>query len=336
MQKKIKIIFFTLLLTGGAILCATRWQVWFHIPQEPEWKGDTLAYQFVTFGLDTVPGFVHTKQGWIDTLSPHSLDILLLGDIHNNMTQADYDTLHQRHPNIDIVAQVGDWMERGQFYYYQQLLTQWLPSSLCSIPIINCPGNHEYNKGLNKTLTHDWYTWFKHPSNGPIDQKGSMYYVDFPQLRFIVIDTNPLNRVVYLTRTLTWLENAINTAGDRLVITMMHHPVISAAEGRFNTLIYATFRLALGQTDLAISGHDHTYMRQMPFLVLNTAGKNKHPKQHNANTIVSTEQAYSIISIPYHANQAKLTTFQRSNGHIIDSCYVNNRHHRSIPAATLR
>lgn len=336
MRRKIKIILFAILLAGCAILCATRWQAWFHIPEEPEWSGDTLSYQFVTFGLDSVPGFIHTDKGWIDTLSPQSLDILLLGDIHNNLTQADYDTLYQRHPNIDIVAQVGDWLERGQFYYYQQLLTEWLPSQLCSIPVINCPGNHEYNKGFNKTLTSDWYSWFQHPQNGSVDHLGSMYYVDFPKMRFIIIDSNPLNRVIYLTRTLTWLQNAINTAGDRLIITMMHHPVISAAEGRFNSLIYATFRHVLGQTDLSISGHDHSYMRQMPFLVLNTAGKVKQPKQHKATTISSTEHAYCIISIPYYPAQAKLTSYQLSNGNIIDSCYVNNRHYRSIPAATFR
>jgi predicted phosphodiesterase len=272
-----------------------------------------------------VHGFTHTEDGWTNTSTPHSLDILIFGDIHNNLNLKDYNSIAQRHPGIDIVAQAGDWMERGQSYYYQSLLCEWIPSKLSKLPVINCPGNHEYRKGIRKSLPNDWYTWFPHPQNGTVDHKGSMYYIDFPQLRFIVIDTNPLNRIVHLTRTLTWIQEAINTTGDRHIIVMMHHPVLSAAKGRFNPLIYAFLRHPLGKTDLVISGHDHSYMRHMPFVVLNSAGKPKTPKQYKHLTI--EEQAivpvYSILSFPTHQTPI-LRTYRISDGYMIDSCYVHH------------
>ena len=325
MRRKIKIATLILLLAGSAILCAVRWQAWFGIPEEPLWTGEKQTYQFHTFEADTVHGFTHTEDGWTNTSTPHSLDILFFGDIHNNLTTTDYNQIAQRHPEIDIVAQAGDWLERGQSYYYQALLKEWIPSKLSKLPVINCPGNHEYRKGICKSLPNEWYTWFPHPQNGTIDHKGSMYYIDFPQLRFIVIDTNPLNRIVYLTRTLTWVQQAINTTGDRHIIVMMHHPVLSAAKGRFNSLIYTFLRHPLGKTDLVISGHDHSYMRHMPFVVLNSAGKPKTPKQYKHLTIEeqTIEPIYSILSFPTHQTPI-LRTYRISDGYMIDSCYVHH------------
>ncbi|MEE1095524.1 MAG: metallophosphoesterase [Paludibacteraceae bacterium] len=337
MKRKIKIATLILLLAGSAILCAVRWQAWFGIPEEPQWNGPIQTYQFHTFEADTVHGFTHTDNGWTNTSTPHSLDILILGDIHNNLTTTDYNQIAQRHPEIDIITQAGDWLERGQTYYYQSLLKEWIPSELSKLPVINCPGNHEYTKGILKSLPKDWYSWFPHPQNGTVDHKGSMYYIDFPQLRFIVIDTNPLNRIVYLTRTLTWAQEAINTAGDKHVITMMHHPIFSAAEGRFNPLVYASLRYPLGQADLVISGHDHSYMRHMPFVVLNSAGKKKTPKQYRFITpeYQAEEEVYAIFSMPSH-QPSILRTYRLSDGYIIDSCYVHNQRHSSFSPTPFR
>ena len=135
-----------------------------------------------------------------------------------------------------------------------------------------------------KKISPVWSDAFPHPDNGPIDVPGANYSVDFPQMRLIVIDTNPLARLVHFTRTLTWLCTLMQTADDRFVVVMMHHPVLSAGKGRFNPLIYACFRHALGQADLVIAGHDHSYMRRAPFVILNTAGNIK--RQRNKLTAV--------------------------------------------------
>ena len=302
MRKWIKFILFVLMLAGGAVLCAIRWQAWFGMPPEPHWTGDTIDYVF-----------------------PYPTDgstVLVLGDIHNRLMQADYDTLAARVPEVNAVAQIGDWMERGQEYYRQELLREWTHSALMGLPVIACPGNHEYSKGIIKSLSPVWEHTFTHPDNGPEGVPGVSYFLDIPNIRFIMIDTNPLVRLVDFTRTLTWLRGAMRTAERRFVVVMMHHPVLSVGKGRYNLLIYSAFRHALGDADLVIAGHDHSYMRYTPFVILNSAGKIKPQQPLFDPEKTDTVPVYGILT----AKQSELlfTIHRMSDGAPIDSLYVNH------------
>lgn len=314
MRKWIRLVIVTLLLAGGTALCVIRWQAWFGMPAEPRWTGDTINYVF---------SYPIAKTSY----SEDGLTILVLGDVHNRLQREDYDTLAARVPDADCIAQSGDWMDRGQEYYYQLLMREWTNSALFGKPVIVCPGNHEYSKGLHRTLSPVWDRTFPHPHNGPRDVPGAHYYIDFKQVRFIVLDTNPLDRLVYLTRTLTWLRQAMYTAGDRYIVVMMHHPVLSVAKGRFNSLIYAAFRHALGEADLVIAGHDHSYMRRAPFVVLNAAG---HPKQqHTFYTpeVTDTAPVYGVLKISNLKSQIsnlQFNVYRLNDATLIDSLYVKH------------
>ena len=317
MRRWIRIIFISLLLAGGAVLCIVRWQAWFGMPAEPQWTGDTLRYVF--------PTPLAYSQQWSEQ---EDYTILVLGDIHNRLTRADYDTLAARVPQADALAQAGDWMDRGQEYYYQLLLREWTNSALYGMPVIACPGNHEYSKGLKKELSPVWSKAFVVLYNGPADVPGATYYEDLPGMRFIVIDTNPLDRLAYLTRTLTWLRKIINGADNRYIIVMMHHPVLSAGRGRFNVLIYAAFRHVLKDADLVIAGHDHSYMRSKNFVVLNAAGIPK--KQHSCPyaDVTDSVPTYGVLTIQEamadipQAMDFKVHRF--CDGAIIDSLHVQH------------
>lgn len=306
MKRWIKYIVILVLLAGGVIVCAIRWQAWFGMPNEPQWTGDTIEYTFPLFDHDT---------------TPEQLEILVLGDIHNRLKREDYDTLAARAPFIDGIAQSGDWMDRGQNYYYQMLLREWTNSALYGTPVIVAPGNHEYSKGVHRELSPVWEKAFEHPHNGPEGVPGVQYYIDFDQVRFIVMDTNPLDRLVYLTRMLTWLREAMYTAGNRYIIVMMHHPVLSVAKGRFNSLIYSTFRHALGEADLVIAGHDHSYMRKGGFVVSNISGAPKKQQFRYTPDVIATEPVYSIIKAD---SCLTFKVYRFSDGQIIDSLYVKH------------
>lgn len=315
MRKWIKIIVITLLLAGGAIICAVRWQAWFGMPAELQWTGDTLDYVFSPLETDT---------------TPQSLDLLVLGDVHSRLTRDDYDTLAARVPQADALIQVGDWMHRGQNYYYQLLLREWTNSNLFGMPVMACPGNHEYSKGVNKELSPVWEHAFSHPHNGPVGVPGASYYIDLPSMRLIAIDTNPLTHLMYLTRTLTWLRTAMFSAGNRYIVVIMHHPVFSVAKGRFNSLIYATFRHALGEADLVLAGHDHSYMRRTPFVVLNASGPLKKQRFHYTPEVTDTVQTYGVLSIDRPSATGQLSpmrfrVFRLQDGAIIDSLYVQHQ-----------
>ncbi len=313
MRKWTKDILISILLVDITVLCIVRWQAWFGMPDEPYWAYDTIDYTFP----------------YPEDVQDSSLTIIVLGDVHNGLLCADYDTLAARVPDANIVAQAGDWLDRGQTYYYQSLLREWTNSRLYGLPVLVTPGNHEYSKGLHKSLSSVWENGFKHPENGPSGVPGASYYVDLQGIRFITIDTTPLRHLVYLTRTLTWLRHAMNTAGERYIVVMMHHPVISAGKGRFNPLVYATFRRALGEADLVISGHDHSYMRHTPFVVLNSAGKVK-KQRHNLNAAVAdTVPVYGVLKVEKSGINIKepemrFTVHRFSDGTVIDSLYVKH------------
>lgn len=321
MRKGLKITFWIILLAAIATVVIVRWQAWFGTPEEPMWTGDTIVYTIPSLPAENAEdALLYELNG--------ELNILVLGDIHNGLTRDNYDTLAARVPQVDLIAQTGDWLERGQFYYLQAMLHEWVPSALSNVPVVACPGNHEYSKGLLKTVSPVWTQTFTHPHNGPEEVPGEHFYVDLPNLRFIIIDTNPLIRLPYLTRTLTWLRETMDQADGRKVVVMMHHPVLSPAKGRFNPLIYAAFRNALGEADLVIAGHDHSYMRCAPFVVVNAAGK---PKQQRTNLhaeVTDSIPVYSVLTVtqPAHSQPAELffKTYRLSDGLMIDSLYAGH------------
>lgn len=320
MRKWVYITLATILLAVGAVICAVRWQAWFVTPAEPLWTGDTLQ------------GVFHTPEPTDDIKT-----ILVLGDIHSRLTRIDYDSLAARVPDADLVMQAGDWMDRGQEYYRQFLLREWTNSALNGLPVIATPGNHEYTKGVHKSLSTAWRETFQHPENGPAGVPGASYWLDIPQMRIIVIDTNPLSHIVYLTRTLTWLREAMYSAGDRAVIVMMHHPVFSAAKGRVNPTIYSTFRHALSQADLVIAGHDHFYARRTPFVMLNSAGKTKEPRKRPHVDVCDSVPVYGVLQSPItrndvnralaaenHQSPIVFRVYRMDNGEMLDSIYVKH------------
>ena len=359
MRRWVKITIPSVLLAAAVILCAVRWQAWFVMPEEPQWTGDTIEYAFPAPITNNQSPITNPQSPITNHQSPiinHQLPItfLVLGDIHSNLSREDYNLLAQRVPNADAVIQTGDWLERGQFYYQQQLFREWTNSDLNGLPVIVCPGNHEYSKGLGSTLSPVWQETFQNPKSSISNLQSSIdslpfergaggvstnppspsidgvhYYVDFPSLRLIVIDTNPIDRIVEMTRLLTWVRQAMYEAGDRFVVVLMHHPVISAAKGRFNPAVYGTFRLALSKADLVISGHDHLYMRKGPFVVMNTAGPAKQPRTKLTADVKYALPVYGVLTIDQspitnHQSSMEFRVYRLDNGEILDSLHVSH------------
>jgi hypothetical protein len=190
--------------------------------------------------------------------------------------------------------------------------------------VLATPGNHEYSKGVKKTLSPIWDETFPHPMNGPRAVPGASYYVDLPHIRFIAIDTNPLDRLVYLTRTLTWYRELQQEAGDRYIVVMMHHPVLSAGKGRANPIIFSAFRHALGEADLVLAGHDHSYMRRRQFVVINAAGKPKQQRIHYPTDATANEPVYGVLSLDSRLSTLDFKVHRLSDNTLIDSYHVTH------------
>lgn len=251
-RSKIGLIIAVLILAGSTILCALRWNVWFTMPPEPEWTGDTLSTRFVTFNDDTTFACQLT-----DTVS-----MIVLGDVHNTLTHSDYLQMAAQYPDMQCYAQVGDFVEREQFYYKQLLKREIQGTPFDSLPILPCPGNHEYLKGINRRLPDSWFESFRMPDNGPADGIGSTYYVDFRNMRFIAIDTEDQQLLSDYTRLNAWVKQTVASAWQPWVVVIMHRPVFASRKGRVNPTVWLTLVHALQGADVIFSGHDHVYARR--------------------------------------------------------------------------
>ena len=321
MKRIIGWIIILCILAGGATTCAIRWEAWFGNPPEPEYNEPIIAHQFITFDNDSVS----------NALQRDTLSFLLLGDIHNSLTNSDMSLLSERHPDIQFWAQMGDWMERPYLCYEQMMYQSLLGTRLDSLPIVAIPGNHEYLKGIVKTLPEHWKTIFPNPQNGPARFLGTTYYVDFPQLRFIALDTDGLHRVSDYTQVAFWLKNNLRNAGKKFTVVMMHHPVYSFAQGRSNPLMWLAFHSAMREADIVFSGHDHNYARhtehykaifwkkEEPTIFIGTnASIKKYPVKENKKYEVSLfgEPVYEYIFVT--PNTLHISTYTIHSGERID------------------
>ena len=325
MKRIIGWIIILCILAGGATTCAIRWEAWFGNPPEPEYNEPIIAHQFITFDNDSVS----------NALQRDTLSFLLLGDIHNSLTNSDMSLLSERHPDIQFWAQMGDWMERPYMYYEQLMYQSLLGTRLDSLPIMAIPGNHEYLKGVVKTLPEQWKTIFPNPQNGPARFLGTTYYVDFPQLRLIALDTDGLHRVSDYTQVAFWLKNNLRNAGKKFTVVIMHHPVYSFAQGRSNPLMWLAFHSAMREADVVFSGHDHNYARhtehykarfwkkEEPTIFIGTnASIKKYPVKENKKYEVSLfgEPVYEYIFVT--PNTLHISTYTIHSGERIDNVEI--------------
>ena len=302
-------------------MCVVRWNTWFGNPPEPEWTADTLDYTFYTFGQDSVPGFEHNGLEWEDLREPDTLQMLLFGDVHNSITHSQWDSIAKRHPHADFYVQLGDFVERGYFYYNQKLYHELCGTGFDSLPIINVPGNHEYRKGLRRTLPDYWQETFPQPQNGPLGFEGTTYYVDFSDLRLIAINTNGLQHLHDYTRVNTWVKDALSEAEGRFVIVIMHHPVHSSGAGRQNIRVATTFIRALHKADLVFAGHDHNYARRLPYIDINSSTKTYlHRLSKRDTRVASGVQLYENVTI--YGDTLHLQTLIMNSGELYDEVRI--------------
>ena len=319
------IIIVLLLLSGAATLCVLRWNAWFMNPPEPPVdEKDTITFHFHTFGQDSVPGFEWQQDCWIETdANDTALRFMVLGDVHNALSNDEWAMLGQRHPDLDFYVQAGDFVERGYNYYFRQLYHQLSGTAFESLPMMTTPGNHEYMKGVKRRLPAIWEENFVNPRNGPERFVGTTYYVDFKGLRIVMINTNGLQKLSDFTMLNAWTKKVLREARDRYTIVVMHHPVYSSGKGRQNVLVHLTFRLALKEADLVFSGHDHSYARRDKYVGTNAARKYYQTKDSTAfEKLLTDKQFYELVTL--QGDSLKMQSFVLETGQVFDEKVLNS------------
>lgn len=183
-------------------------------------------------------------------------------DYENGNSHQLFQNIHKRYPNVAFWALGGDIIERPTNAYWSYWYST-MDSIAGQVPLIAATGNHEYLKGITKTLDSRWTYSFFNPENGPNGFIGRSYYVDFKDICFIVIDSDGIQGPVSLYNHRVWLKKILSATTKKWKIVMMHHPVYSVREGRSNYYVRWTFKPLFEKygVDIVLQGHDHGYSR---------------------------------------------------------------------------
>ena len=188
---------------------------------------------------------------------------------------------YKKAPNADFFIHAGDLIDSA---HDESEWNEWFAAGgfiHSEIPAIAVPGNHEY-RGLNANRPRDkpelsiqWDAQFGFPKNGPQELHKTCYYIDYPNLRVIAINSN---RAIKLQAQ--WLKKVLEENNKKWTVVTFHHPIFSASTGRDNPELRKYWKPLFDQynVDLALQGHDHSYARGAIFenpILVNRSDQNK-------------------------------------------------------------
>ncbi|MEC8636836.1 MAG: metallophosphoesterase family protein [Bacteroidota bacterium] len=198
---------------------------------------------------------------------PTPLSFLYVGDAQNYILELWSRVIrnaYKKAPNADFFIHAGDLVNDA---HDESEWNEWFSAGgfiHSEIPAIAVPGNHEY-RGLkankpreNRELSVQWNAQFGFPKNGPEELHKTCYYVDYPNLRVVALNSN---REIALQAQ--WLRKVLDENDKKWTIVTFHHPIFSASTGRDNPKLRALWKPLLDHynVDLALQGHDHSYAR---------------------------------------------------------------------------
>ncbi|MFC3414249.1 purple acid phosphatase family protein [Algoriphagus hitonicola] len=172
---------------------------------------------------------------------------------------------YRKAPNADFIIHAGDLIN---YAHREQEWHEWFTAGgfiHSMLPTLAVPGNHEYNY-LNdqdridrkRSLSAQWKPQFSFPENGPEGLEETVYFIDYPQVKFIFLDSNREHEV-----QAEWLKSVLAQNDKKWTIVSYHHPLFSASAGRDNEDLRKLWKPIFDEysVDLALQGHDHSYAR---------------------------------------------------------------------------
>ncbi len=218
-----------------------------------------------------------------DSLKPYSF--IYFGDAQNYIDSAVPRVFHQAvldRPKSKLMLHAGDLVNEtgvtdANMQRQEQEWGQWYDAAGYNNQtrnILAIPGNHEYNSSTQ--ITPFWKPQFPFPANGPKAADGSVleavrssaYYVDFQGVRYIALDSSPLQNGPVQTDVLAaqtrWFEQVLSDPNrPKWTVVTFHHPVYAGTSSRNNQLVRDNWNPLIDRyrVDLVLQGHDHVYNR---------------------------------------------------------------------------
>lgn len=230
--------------------------------------GETYTYRV---GDGSEEGWSETGQFTAAPKCEDAFNFILMGDTQAppNQTESGFGIFTElfkkanaEYSDAAFMMHVGDMIDDGNLYSHWNAFFESMkdPSLAASTPIVPTVGNHE-NIG-NGVETYKQL--FKMPQNGPDAFKGTVYSFDYGNAHFAVLNTETTKEG--LEQQAKWLKADMETSKKKWKIAVFHRaPYYSNPQGGSEN-VREVFTKAMDEADIdmAISGHDHAYVRTIP------------------------------------------------------------------------
>lgn len=204
--------------------------------------------------------------------SDNKFSFIYLGDIQNDILSWGARAIRAAYahaPDAAFTLFAGDCVNDG---HNDDQWMEWFDASgykASMMPIIPVTGNHEYDHLRDQkesTLSVYWQKQFELPLNGPEGLEESVFYMDYKNMRLIVLNsTAALSSEKEMQRQSQWLQSVLANNSRKWTIVSFHHALFTARDGNHGD--YPNLRAAWqpilekNKVDLVLMGHDHVYAR---------------------------------------------------------------------------
>ncbi|MBW8348511.1 metallophosphoesterase [Bacillus sp. IITD106] len=161
-----------------------------------------------------------------------------------------------------FIIHVGDMVDDGNLYshwaaFFESIKHKHLAPSTPIIPVV---GNHENTGNGVETFKKI----FKMPNNGPMNFKGTVYSFDYGNAHFAILNTETTESG--LQEQAEWLKKDMTETTKMWKIVVYHRSPYNANTEAGSERVKEAWTKVFDELniDLAISGHDHSYVRTFP------------------------------------------------------------------------
>lgn len=191
-------------------------------------------------------------------------------------------------PAADLMLASGDVVDRPYLDSQWRDLFTAMGSSARTRNWLVSIGNHEQCLLLAKTCksgnAQAFRSYFDWPDNGYPGQGQTWFYLDYQDVRIVVLDSFGGS----LPTQAQFLDQALSSNPNTWSIVLMHASPFSARPGITNPAVLAAFQpiIEARNVDLVLTGHDHSYVRGSmradgPVYVISDSGPKFYPTDYH-------------------------------------------------------
>ena len=207
------------------------------------------------------------QSAWYDfTVSAgDSFRFIYIGDIQDSIggtAKYGFAAIRRSEKNVAFWILGGDVIERPHDRYWNEYYTS-MDSIRQTIPIIACPGNHEYHKGIVNNLEDRFIYNFSYLLDSR-NNGNAVFDTRYGNTAIITLDSNRDTWTLLSQRR--WLKQALEKAKDaQWKIVVLHHPIYSVRGKLRQFFIRQLFAPLMNEygVDLVLQGHEHCYARMI-------------------------------------------------------------------------